>query len=62
MFRDDGAGSAIDTEVNSTNDSNIRDKPTLFSMQVTSYPTSPTGSTFYYKVQAINAVGSVYST
>lgn len=30
VFRDDGAGSAINVEVNSASDTNIRDKPTLF--------------------------------
>ena len=30
VFRDDGAGSDINVEVNSALDTNIRDKPTLF--------------------------------
>jgi titin len=61
VFRDNGAGGNIVTEVNTALDSNIRDKPTLFSMIVTYYPALPTGLTFAYQVYGYNSVGLVKS-
>lgn len=46
VFRDAGDGGLINQEVNSVQDTNIRDKPTLQSMVVTHFPTSPTSMTF----------------
>lgn len=46
VFRDDGAGSSITTEVNSANDGSIRTRPSLRSATITYFPASPTGLTF----------------
>jgi hypothetical protein len=56
VFRDAGSGGEIIYEVNSEHDTNIRDKPTLFSMVISSYPLNPTGKTFQYQLEAFNAI------
>jgi len=61
VFRDDGAAGEVTTEVNADSDTNIRDKPSLFQMQVTNFPTDPTGLTFSYRVQAFNEIQSSFS-
>jgi len=61
VFRNDGHYGPIDTEVNSSNDSNVRDKPTLRQLTITDYPSSPLGKTFQYQVEAFNIVGSSLS-
>jgi hypothetical protein len=48
VFRDDGSGSAINIEANSVGDTNIRDKPALFSAVVSNFIGSDTGLSFYY--------------
>jgi hypothetical protein len=48
VFRDDGMNGAIQTEVNTQEDTNIRDKPTLRQVTVTNLPGGLLGNTFYY--------------
>lgn len=48
IFRDDGAGSDIDTEVNTNNDPTVRDIPTLDFLKVTYFPASTEGNTFRF--------------
>jgi len=58
IFRNDGEGGAIDIEVNTDNDSNIRNKPTLRQMTVTNFPAEALGKTFFYQIEAFNVVRS----
>lgn len=48
IYRDDGANGSIDTEVNSANDANVRDLPSLNSFAVTNFPSSSEGNTFRF--------------
>ena len=48
VFRDDGAGSAISTEVNLANDPLVRDIPTLDRLVVTNFPAATEGNTFRF--------------
>jgi hypothetical protein len=61
VFRDDGAGSSINTEINSASDAAIRDNASLFDVDVTYFPASMEGETFFFQVYAFNAIGSVAS-
>ena len=61
VYRNDGQNGQIDTEVNSPNDSNVRDKPTLRQLTITDYPSSPLGKSFQYQVKAFNIVGASLS-
>jgi hypothetical protein len=56
VFRNDGENGSITTEVNSDQDTNIRDKPTLRQMVITNYPTDARGNTFMYQIEAFNVV------
>lgn len=57
VFRDDGAGSAVSTELNSSSDPAVRGNPSLDTMEITNFPTSSEGLTFRIKVTAYNAGG-----
>lgn len=48
VYRNDGNDGAINTEVNTGQDTNIRDRPTLNSMSVTYFPAGSTGSVFSF--------------
>ena len=51
IYRSDGVGSVINTEVNSVDDPAVRFKPSLNSLVVTSFPASSTGRTFKFIVK-----------
>jgi hypothetical protein len=61
VFRNDGIDSLISTEVNTDHDTNIRDRPSLNSMSVTSFPLASTGSLFSFHIEVHNFVGSSVS-
>ena len=61
VFRDDGAGSSINVEINSSNDPAIRNNPSLFEADVTFFPASMEGESFYFQIVAYNQVGQVLS-
>lgn len=61
VFRNDGEGGDIITEVNSDQDTNIRDNPTLRQMVITNYPVDALGKTFMYQIEAFNVVQSYKS-
>jgi hypothetical protein len=61
VFRNDGEGGLPTIEVNTDQDSNIRDKPTLRSVTVSNFPEGSLSSTFMYQVEAFNAVLSTKS-
>ena len=48
VFRNDGNYGPITTEVNTDQDTNIRDRPSLNSMSVTYFPAGTTGSVFSF--------------
>jgi len=48
VYRNDGLGGPITTEVNSISDSNIRDKPTLRQTVITNFPANSSGKVFVY--------------
>ena len=58
IYRNDGEGGAIEIEVNTDNDSNIRNKPTLRQTTVTNFPAEALGKTFFYQIEAFNVVRS----
>lgn len=62
VFRDDGAASEVNIEVNTDSDTNVRNKPALRSLTITDYPTVHTGLIFQYRVQAISELGADYYT
>lgn len=53
VFRDGGesAGTAITTEFNSANDTNVRDKPSLRAIAATNFPGGTAGESFRLQVQ-----------
>jgi hypothetical protein len=53
VFRDGGAvaGTAVDTEFNSANDANVRDKPSLRTITATNWPVGTVGQSFRLQVQ-----------
>lgn len=53
VYRDDGLGSVIDTEVNSDNDASVRDLPSLDTLTITNFPANSQGLTFRIQVLAI---------
>ena len=61
VYRNDGEGGTSWTEVNTPMDSNVRDKPTLLSMIVSSFPANPSGKEFVFKVVAFNEMGQYSS-
>ena len=61
MFRDDGITGSATTEVNTSTDTNVRDKPTLRSLLITEFPADGLGKTFTFQVQVFNVVGSTLS-
>jgi hypothetical protein len=61
VFRNDGNNGAINIEVNTAMDTNIRDKPSQRSTLITSYPSNHIGKTFMYQIQVFNVVGSSLS-
>jgi hypothetical protein len=54
-------GTEVFVEVNSAMDTNIRDKPDLFSATVTNFAAASTGKEFKYTLEAINAIGGTTS-
>jgi hypothetical protein len=61
IFRDDGAGGTITTEVNTNNDPAIRGIPTLRQANITYFPIGSEGDTFRFMVTAFNNEGSTDS-
>lgn len=59
---DPAGGTEVFVEVNSDNDSNIRNQPDLLEATVTFYDASSTGLYFKYYVEAINAIGGTVGT
>ena len=59
---DPATGTEVFVEVNSDNDSNIRNQPDLLAATVTYYDPSSTGQAFKYVVEAINAIGGTMGT
>lgn len=53
VYRDDGLGSTIDVEVNTDNDVNVRDLPSLDTFEVTNFPENSQGRTFRFQVKVI---------
>ena len=51
VFRDDGVGGNIDTEVNLDDDPAVRELPSLNTLAVTYFPVSTDGQTFRFQVQ-----------
>jgi hypothetical protein len=62
VFRNDGQGGAVDTEINTESDSNIRNLPSLRQATVTNYPADSLGLTFIYQIEVFNAVLSTKSS
>jgi hypothetical protein len=50
IYRDDGNGGTIGTEVNSVNDVNVRDRPSLSQFSITNFPTGSVGKNFRFKI------------
>ena len=61
MYRDNGAGGLVDTEVNTVNDPAVRDIPTLRELDVTNF-TGVIGSSIRFLVTAFNLEGSTNSS
>lgn len=61
VYRNDGEGGTSWTEVNTAMDSNVRDRPTLLNMIVTSFPVASAGKEFLFKVVAFNEMGQYSS-
>ena len=62
VFRNDGANGSITTEANGENDTNVRNRPLLDTLQVTNFPPSvSTGKVFSFMVTAYNLVGQTDS-
>ena len=58
IFRDEGDGvSEVTTEVNTDNDPQIRNDPTLKQSTVTFFPAATVGNRFRYKMQVFNREG-----
>jgi len=57
VYRNDVQGGTSWTEVNTPMDSNVRDKPTLLNMIVTSFPVGAAGKEFLFKVVAFYEMG-----
>ena len=53
IYRNDGGLDEISTEVNEDNDPLVRDRPSLNSYEVTSFPVDGQGSTFAFRVKAV---------
>jgi hypothetical protein len=61
IYRDDGLGSDIDTEVNSVADINVRNLPSLDQFTITSFPASSEGRTFRFQIEVITTQRSTLS-
>lgn len=61
IFRNEGDGSSATTEVNSNNDSQIRNNPSLRSATITYFPSSSIGKTFLFRIIVYTADSSSYS-
>lgn len=62
IFRNEGDGTSATTEVNLSNDSQIRNNPSLRSAVVTFFPASSVGKTFLFRVIVYTADSSSYSS
>jgi len=51
IYRDDGQGGDISTEVNAISDVEVRDLPSLNTFEVTSFPADSVGLTFRFQIQ-----------
>jgi hypothetical protein len=54
-------GGPITTEVNTANDPNVRNQPSLHSLIITNFPASSIGKLFRFQVETINVEGSSFS-
>ena len=61
IYRDDGEGGEVVTEVNTDNDSEIRNNPILRQATITNFPAGSVGQYFRYKMVAFNREGSTDS-
>jgi hypothetical protein len=57
VFRDDGLGGDIITEVNLANDLAVRNMPTLRKLIITNFPNGMGGKPFRFKITAYNREG-----
>jgi hypothetical protein len=53
VYRDDGAGGPIQTEVNQANDPLVRNLPSLNQLTVTSFPSGSQGRTFRFQIKVV---------
>jgi len=61
VYRDDGLGGDIVTEVNLVNDLAVRKMPTLRKLIVTNFPANSGGKSFRFKITAFNREGKTDS-